>query len=104
MHDAKSDDSLREICIEESDLIIEDGYTKPLSFISFSEKEGLAKTVKVHFCLLWCKAELDQLKCCLSTLGVGEAMHEHPEILAPFFIYSRATQLTADVYIYVMFN
>jgi hypothetical protein len=49
--------------------------------ITLEEKAEL----KMHFSLLRCKAELDQLKNGLSILGLLQALHSYPDIFAPYF-------------------
>ena len=53
------------------------------------------ETIKIHYCLLRCKAELDQLKSGLSILGVGGALSLHASLLAPIFVTEKTAPLTA---------
>ena len=55
-------------------MIIDSGYSKPVSTITLAERPELVKTMKMHFTLLCCKAELDQLKRGLSILGMETAI------------------------------
>lgn len=76
-------------------LILEAGYTKPISRVSsVHDKLTLERTLKMHFGLLRCKAELDQLKSGLSVLGVGEAMRSYPNVMAGLFVSSKTEPLT----------
>ena len=95
---AEEEDVLKKCCSDGTDIIIEAGYTKPLTLVTLAEKDSLIKTIKIHFTILKCKAELDQLKSGLSIMGVGEALCSHSDLLSPLFISTKATSLTHGIY------
>ena len=81
--------------MQDIDLIIDAGFNKPINNVDLINKAELTRTLKVHYTLLRCKAELDQLSCGLSTLGIGDAIKKYPAMFAPLFTSSSLTQLTA---------
>ena len=64
-----------------------------------ANKEELIHIVTLHHMVLKCKAELDQLKGGLQTLGVGDAMKAHPELFENFFMDAGHTSMTAGTII-----
>ena len=54
-----------------SELLLECGYYKPPSVVDLNDKEEIVKAVSLHHVIFKSKAELDQLKDGLQTLGVG---------------------------------
>ena len=93
--DAAEDSSvLRAICMQDIDLIIDAGFNKAINNLELINKAEFTRTLKVHYTLLRCKAELDQLSCGLSTLGIGDAFKKYPAMFAPLFTSSSLTQLT----------
>ena len=94
---AEDDTGLRQTCQSETDMIINAGYSKPISHITISERQGLVNTIALHYTLLRNKAELDQLKAGLSELGVGEAMQSSPKLFEPMFIPSGVMPLPASM-------
>ena len=72
--------------------------------VTLAERVTLIRTVKMHFTILKCKAELDQLKNGLS-MGVREALCSHSDLLSPLFISTKATPLTSGMlhYHFVLF-
>ena len=97
---AEDDAILRSACLSEVDMIIDAGYSKPVSVITIDEKDELAQVLRVHYTLLKNKAEMDQLKNGLSELGVGEAMNKYPDLLEQLFLAAKSTPLTAGIYNY----
>ena len=88
------DSTLQDICSSGIDVLIEAGYTKPVSQISLENKTEVAKTLVIHT-LYRSKAVLDQLKSGLATLGLLDAMSKHPQILEPLFVFGNRVALTA---------
>ncbi len=52
--------------MEGSDVLLEGGYSKPIHNVAINQKEELMRAVKMHFTILRCKGELDQLRSGLS--------------------------------------
>ena len=92
---------LQKICGDELDVIVEAGYVKPITSINLSNRVDVTNAIKLHYGLLRCKAELDQLSGGLSIMGVGEAMKMNSDLFSPLFTSSEMTKLTAGtMYMY----
>ncbi len=74
------------------------GYSRPLTFVSITDKDRLLSVVTKHYTLLRNKAELDQLREGLSALGIGKMMAEHPDMMEPFFVYGLRKELSAGMF------
>ena len=59
-----------------------------------SNKSLVAQGIGLHFSILRCKAELDQLKNGLENLGVLNAIEAFPELMKVFFVLN-TKKLTA---------
>lgn len=68
-----------------SELLLECGYYKPPSVVDLNDKEEIVKAVSLHHVIFKSKAELDQLKDGLQTLGVGSAIKAMPDAFLPLF-------------------
>ena len=79
----------------EADIFIDSGYSKHITAITLSERDNLLKIVKLHYCLLRTKADIDQFQLGLATLGVGNAIKAHPDLFEPMFVHNKSTPLTA---------
>ena len=77
------------------DVILESGYTLPVTCIGMGGKSELLRTLMLHHSLLRSKAVLDQLRSGLSALGVSDAMSKYPTILEPYFVAGKQPPLTA---------
>ena len=95
IYNAPDEESLRKVCLEEVGMILEAGYTLPVSCIGMEGKPELLRTLMLHHCLLRSKAILDQLKLGLSALGVLDALSKYPTILEPYFVAGKQPPLTA---------
>ena len=64
--------------------------------LTLADKVDIIRTVSLHYAILNCTAELEQLKKGLSSLGILNVIHHNPCIMAPFFVSSPDNQcLTA---------
>ena len=95
VNDAGDDETLRSCCLNEVDLIIDAGYSKPTTALTMLEKGDLVKALKLHYTLLKSLAEINQLKKGLTVHGVGEAMVNYPELMRPVFTVYGTEALTA---------
>lgn len=91
---------LQKICVAELDVIVEAGYVKPITSINLSNRFDVTNAIKLHYGLLRCKAELDQLHDGLSIMGVREAMTMNSDLFSPLFTSSEMTKLTAGTCMY----
>ena len=81
--------------MEAVDYAIDSGFTKPLCRISLADRPELIQVVALHYTLLVCKAEIDQLIEGLGEIGVAKVLREFPELLEPFFTVKGNVPLTA---------
>ena len=68
------------------------GYTKP---VSHSHQEEILHSIAVHHCLLTIKAELDQLRDGLRTLGLLQSLERYPSLFETLFIAKNTSSMTA---------
>ena len=76
----ESTESLQDLLAENSTLILETGYRKPLTSATIEEKPALQKILRAHV-LLRVKAEMDQFCEGLKTCGVLEAVTQYPKLM-----------------------
>ena len=82
--------------MEDLDLLLSTGFNKPVMMLKLADKGNIIRVVSLHYTVLRCMAELDQLKKGLSSLGVLKIITQNPSIMAPFFVCSPDDgQLTA---------
>ena len=81
---ASTNEEMQIICEDAAD-IVDFGFTKPLVFIGLEDRPSLVKAVSLHHIIFKCKAELDQLREGLGTLGIADAMKSHRSLLEPLF-------------------
>ena len=77
------------------DIILNCGYTKPLFRAEMEDREEISRTIALHYTLLQSKAEMDQLKQGLNSLGVADLMKEQVHLFANFFTSDGHSRLTA---------
>ncbi len=85
------------MCNESLTLLLECSFTKPPVTVVLLDKPTIVKAVALHYLILKSKAEIDQLKKGLATLGVLNAIELHPLLFEPLFIASQQTALTPGV-------
>lgn len=88
-------DGLRKVAMANIDLILECGWSKPVLSLQLGQKEELKRVLCLHHVLLKSKAEMDQLREGLATLGVADIMKKHPACLESFFVFTPSKVLTA---------
>ena len=79
------------------EILLESGYSKPITTITVSSKQELISTLIFHYTLYRNKAVLDQMKSGLNVLGVAQAMSKYQDILQPFFVCGKQAPLTAGL-------
>lgn len=94
MEAASADSSLQDVCSNGIDLILESGYSKPVTAIELSCKQELMNTLMLHYTLYQNKAVLDQLKSGLCIMGVADAMITYPDLLQAFFVAGKEVPIT----------
>ena len=81
--------------LSEIDLIMDAGYTKPVTALTISERDDLTSTLKLHYTLLKSLGETDQLKEGMSINRVVEALAKYPDVMKPLFVAKTSSPLTA---------
>jgi len=67
-----------------------------------SNKHDLITTIMLHATILQNKGVIDQLKSGLSSLGILNAIIEHPHLLESYFVAGKNDPLTAGMYVCVV--
>lgn len=80
-------------------MTIESGFSKPVSIMTMDDREELVHIVALHYTLLRSKAELDQLKMGLQSVGVADAMKAYPDLFEGFFTEVGMKCLTAGSFL-----
>ena len=88
---------MKSTCANACDIIVDAGYTLPVTAVTLRRRSELVRTIMLHAVLLRNKLELDQLKTGLSTLGVLEAMSKNQNIMEPYFVSGKRPKLTAGI-------
>ena len=85
--------------MENVDLLMECGYTKPVPRVELVDKADIVQTITLHKVVLVSRG-LSQFRKGLSALGVATALKDYPQLLRSFFCH--VDQLTSgmDTYAY----
>lgn len=84
--------------MEESDLLISCGITKPLATLTHRDIPQLIEAIALHSTVLAVKAELDQLILGLQDSGVLQCLQLYPDLFRPVFVYASKPSLSAGSY------
>ena len=103
MNNATDEESLRKIVLENSaiDIITDAGYNMPLACITLAKRDSLVKCIRQWSSVLSVKAQLDQIRCGLQSLGVLQYMETYPELFKWFFCAQEKDNITAGLLPYV---
>lgn len=82
---ATTEECVRNLVEEHTEMMFDSGFTKPPTAVALSDKEHIIKALCLHHIILKCKAELDQIKDGLRTLGVATAIEVLPEAFQCLF-------------------
>ena len=64
--------------------------------ITMAKKDDVISAIAKHYCIVICKAELDQLIEGLSTLQVLDLVRSNPDVMRELFIYVEPKKLSSD--------
>lgn len=92
---ADDEATIRAVCLEDVDICLNAGYTKPVALITIADRDEFVDVIKRHYVLLRSKAALDQLRNGLHAFGVADSLKEHPQLLEDFFVAGKLSPLTA---------
>ena len=87
---------LHSLLLDNCELILESGFTKPLMCVNVEDIPNVVQTVTLHRVILRSLAELSQFKDGIEALGVGKVMNVHSHLLYDFFVQGK-DPLTAGV-------
>lgn len=87
-------DKLQDIAVANLDLLLECGFNKAVARIKLNDGVSIVQTVTLHKVVLSTLGELTQFKEGLSTLGVFDALKEHPGLFLPYCCCSYDEKLT----------
>lgn len=98
-------DGLREVLLEQIDILAEAGYRSPIGEVSLGDTKSICNVVSLHYGLLSVKAELDQMRSGLMH-NSGQFMkfiEESPDEFEPFFhAVGGQPDLTAGMFPFVI--
>ena len=63
--------------------------------LDLNQRQELTRVLCLHHIILKSKAEMDQLREGLATLGVADIMKKNPKCFESFFVYTQSKTLTA---------
>ena len=92
---AATDKEIQTAAMNAMDTLLECGFCKPFASLSLSDREEMLHAMALHFIILRPKAELDQLREGLASVGVAEYMELYAEILKPLFVSTTGGPLRA---------
>ena len=104
IQNSTSEDGLKELLFDNSELLAEAGYTtKPINQVSLENKTHLIHALLVHYGLFIVKAEIDQFKeGLLKGMQLLIELQKHPELFAPVFTCVGEKPLTAGNEYYIV--
>ena len=82
----ESSDDLRSLALENCDVLLQSGYTKPIALFSIGEKTDIIHTITLHEVLLQSLGEAQQFKEGIGAFNVSQMLHTHGNELRPFFV------------------
>lgn len=99
IHDAADDNSIREMALASSDLLLDCGYVKPLCNLTMKDKSDLIHTVTLHKVVLSVLGELNQFRCGIDSTGLNiyESIEKYYDLCAPFYCLDTENQLTSGM-------
>eukprot|EP00731_Ephydatia_muelleri_P030130 Em0021g653a len=72
---------------EEQDLLLQCGFSTPLSSLSITMRDTLVSVIVDYHCIVKCIAMMDQFRQGLNLLGVLDMVQMHPHIMKKFFVH-----------------
>ena len=96
IQDGTCEHDLKELLFDNSEILADAGYTKPLNQVLLENKAHLIHALSAHFGLLIVKAEIDQFKeGLLKGMQLLMELQKHPELLVSVFTCAGEKPLTA---------
>ena len=104
MTEAENDDDIK-LCFsidEGASLLNETGYRKAVCSLKLSDRPAVLGALLDYHLMIKVKAEMDQFKEGLQTLGYLEALQSNPSIWQEYFLYADVL-LTAGMYVFCVY-
>ena len=95
LNSAPDDVAVRNIAMGACDVLLDCGYTKPLSQLKLNDVPQLIKLAALHSTVLRIKSELDQFITGISEAGCLHAIQEYSALFIPMFVASDNIKLNA---------
>ena len=92
-----NDDDIKQLFRLNIDRFYQAGITKAINLLTINDKDNIIRMVCISE-LLKIKAEIDQFKEGMESLGVATAIQRYPDLLRGFFTIRKKTPLTAGTY------
>jgi hypothetical protein len=89
--------SLKTLLQEESvsTILLEAGYTSPITSVDDHRKGQILSVLALHHCVVAVKAALDQMISGMRCLGILSAIRKNPQLFKPCFLPGERESLTA---------
>ena len=75
--------------------LCDNDFTKPSSIVQFNDKNFIKQSLCLHHVILKRKAEIDQFRKGIQSLGTRDAVKKYPALLKEFFLFSDKKVLMA---------
>ena len=95
MQEAPDEATIRSVVINNADVLVDAGFSKPLMKLTLVDKKELMEVLLLHYTIFKSKAELDDMKKGLQSLGVGDMIRLYPDLLQSFFLATGVEPLTS---------
>lgn len=83
--ECQSDDQLQSLLGSNVDLLLQSGYTKPLTRVTLKDKPNVVQTLSLHEVLLKSLGEAHQFRDGMNTLGVTAVLSKHGDYVRRFY-------------------
>ena len=104
-HHAADDDAIKGLALNNSSLLLDCGYVKPVSMIKLKDKSDLVHTITLHKVLLGVLGEMNQFKNGIESAGLGvfESIEKYHDLCASFYCWDNDSKLTSGVIQYMQY-
>ena len=93
--DVNDVEGLRQLAINNCDLLFECGVSKPPSRLELSDKSNIMQAISLHKVVLGTMSELSQFKEGLSVLGVCDALAKHSDLLYSYYCCKHKVEISS---------
>lgn len=95
IHNATNESHMKEVASENIDLLLECGFTKPVSLLNLEDKPELIHAVTLHKVVLCSLAKFEQFCNGMASLGVAESLKQNHHLYTPFYCIGAGDMLTS---------